>query len=201
MKQTIATLQRIVIAVCLLTAFNRVQAQPFNLDDRIQPVELALVDYKKDDAKRKGRINITNVTQAKDTLYYFVKGLSMYSPTYFSITTTDKSAPVKVKLCKNNWHESSRSGETGDKGSWSTKFKTEGDFGIMVVPSAKGTKYTLLTWVGDEAKEIGMASAFKAGGTKADSAKNNFFTRNWIIIAAGVVLAGIIIFLLIKRKK
>lgn len=201
MKKTITILQRTLIAVCLLTAFNRVQAQPFNLDDRIQPVELNLVDYKKEDAKRKGRINITNVTQAKDTLYYFVKGLSMYSPTYFSITTADQSVPVKVKLCKNNWRESARSGETGDKGSWSTKFKTEGDFGIMVVPSAKGAKYTLLTWVGDEAKEIGMASAFKTADDKAGSTSGNFFTKNRIIMAAGVVLAGIIIFLLIKRKK
>jgi hypothetical protein len=51
-----------------------------------------------------------------------------------------------------NWQNTSRSCITNDWGQWSEKFKTENDFGNMVVPSSKPAKYSLLVWVGDEPK-------------------------------------------------
>lgn len=177
---------------------EKIIAQPFTLDERIQPRQLELVNYRKDDPKRKGRINVTEVTQEKDTLYYFVKDISIYSPVYFSITTENTAVPVKLSLNKENWIQAHRKGETDDKGRWETKFKTEGDFGIMVVPGEKPAKYTLVTWVGDEAKDIGMGSPFKGGGsgTKSSGGGNKL---PWIIAGAAVLLVVVILF--IKRKK
>src|ERR1700704_5194459 len=101
--------------LCLLFVIKS-EAQPFNLDDNIKPVELTLVNYKKDDPKAKGMINVTTVTQVKDTLYFFIKGFSMYSPAYFGITAEDGSSPIQVTLNKENWHQANKSGETDDKG-------------------------------------------------------------------------------------
>ncbi|MBS1919416.1 MAG: hypothetical protein JST17_04095 [Bacteroidetes bacterium] len=188
------------LAGCLLLAKTKLQAQPFNLDDRVVPVQLNLVDYKKDNPKEKGRINVTDVSQEKeDTMYFFVQGLSMYSPTYFSINSADPTVPINVRLCKDNWHQFDREGQTDEKGQWHVNFKTEGDYGIMVIPQTKPAKYTLLTWSGDEAKNIGMTSPFKAGSV--DSAASKGFLQQYLwYIVGGVVLLILIFFFLAKRK-
>jgi hypothetical protein len=186
----------------LLIAFRITSfAQPFTLDERIQPIELNLVDYKKTDNLKKGKINVTNVAQVKDTLYYFVKGLSMYSPVYFGLTTKADSGNIKVYLCKDNWKAVNKQGETGSKAHWDAKFKTEGDFGIMVVPERKPANYTLVVWAGNEAKDVGIASPF-TGGTAADkkSSGGNFLKDNLMYIIIGLLVA-IIAILMLKRKK
>lgn len=198
MKRKINTPVTFFVIACMLSGFN-LKAQPFNLNESIQPVELNLVDYKKDDAKAKGRINVTEVTQVKDTLYFFAKGFSMYSPAYFCITAEDPSSPIQVTLNKENWHQANKTGETNDKGVWEASFKTEGDFGIMVVPKTKPAKYVLLTWNGDEAKDVGISSPF----SDAAIAKTNesFLKKNLIYIIGGIVLLLVISFLVFKRKK
>jgi len=175
-------------------------AQPFTLDEKIQPVELNMVDYKKDDTLRKGKINITNVKQVKDTLYYFVKGMSMYSPVYFGLTTKADSGNIKVYLCKDNWKTFNKEGETGSKAHWDAKFKTEGDFGIMVIPERKPASYTMVVWAGKEAKDVGITSPFKNGaGSEKKTSSSNFFKDNLMYLIIGLLVVAIII-LLIKRK-
>lgn len=194
----------LLIKVFLLAGFCALnfvsKAQPFTLND-INPVELNLIPYKKDDPKEKGRINVTTVTQVKDTMYFFVKGLSMYSPAYFGITAADHTSPITVNLNKENWVQPNKSGETDDKGYWYSSFKTEGDFGIMVVPKQKPAVYTLVTWVGEEAKDVGVSSPFKEAGTAAGSSGGSFFTPTVIYIIGGVVIAALLLFILLKRKK
>ena len=183
---------------CLLSNFI-LKAQPFNLNDNIQPVELNLADYKKDDLKAKGRINVTEITQMKDTLYFFARGFSMYSPAYFCITAEDPSSPIQVTLNKENWHQANKTGETNDKGFWEASFKTEGDFGIMVVPKTKPAKYVLLTWNGDEAKEVGISSPFS--DSAVSKTNEGFLKKNLLYIIGGVVLLLVIFFIVFKRKK
>ena len=183
--------------LCLLLAMKST-AQPFNLNDNIKPVELTLVDYKKNDPKAKGKINITEITQVKDTLYFFIKGFSMYAPAYFGITAEDHGSPIQVTLNKENWHQANKSGETDDKGHWEASFKTEGDFGIMVVPKTKPAKYTLVTWVGAEAKDVGVASPFS--GT-APTAEAGFFKKYLFYIIGGAVVLLVLLFFVFKRKK
>ena len=192
----------ILSAVASFVLQNICSAQPFNLDDRIQPTELNFIDYKKDDTIRRGKINITEITQNKDTSYYFVKGLSMFSPVYFGLTTKAEAGNIKVSLCKDNWHKAEQTGETGDKGHWQANFKTEGDFGIMVIADKKPADYTMITWMGNEAKDVGMPDPFKDSDGKTAGAKKggNFLKDNlmYIIIGLLVVIIGVLIF---KMKK
>lgn len=193
-------MKQIISLLSLLLLSTIGSAQPFTLDDRIQPIELNLVDYKKSDTLKKGRMNITDVTQVKDTLYYFVKGASIYSPIYFTITTKDETGNIKVKLCKDNWKTVNREGETGSKKYWETQFKTEGDFGIQVVADRKPAHYTMLVWIGDEAKDVGVSSIFKEGSANSGSGTVSKIKDNLLYIIIGLLVV-IIALLFIKLKK
>src|SRR5687767_8054993 len=91
-------------------------AQPFNLDENIQPVELNFTEHKKEsEEKAKRRISINDLTQDKDTIYYFIKNLNMYAATYFSLNSKEADADIKVLLCKENWKKAHRTGEVKGK--------------------------------------------------------------------------------------
>jgi len=176
-------------------------AQPFSLDKLIKPVELKL--QKINPAKlpnAKGNINATNVKQTRDTLYYFVKGVSIYSPVYVSLTAKEGTAPVKVSLHKMTWKKADREGRTNGNQQWSEKFKTENDFGIMVVPQEKPAEYTLVVWAGNEAK-LDMPSVFSK--EKTTNGGGNFFRKNllYIIIIGILGLAIVILFMKLKNRK
>lgn len=182
-------------------------AQPFNLDTSINPVEIKLRPFKpttKDSALQKGKMNILRVTQVKDTLYYFVQGVSIYSPVYVGVTSLDPANKIKVQLHKMNWQNANRSGTTNAKGQWSEKFKTENDFGIMVIPGSKPAKYSILVWVGDEAKmELptvfsGDTKEEKASGKEGKGGSGN--TLLYVIIAVLAVAVGFLFFKM-KNKK
>lgn len=184
-----------------------VTAQPFNLDTSINPVEIKLRPFKpthKDSALQKGRMNIIRVTQVKDTLYYFVQGASIYSPVYVGVTSLDPANKIKVQLHKMNWQNANRSGTTDDKGQWSEKFKTENDFGIMVIPGSKPAKYSILVWVGDEPKmELptvfsGDAKEEKAADKGGKGGSGN--TLLYVIIGVLAVAVGFLFFKM-KNKK
>ncbi|MFN8290293.1 MAG: hypothetical protein U0U70_08555 [Chitinophagaceae bacterium] len=199
-------MKKCLLFLLLASSVLSVTAQPFSLDERVKPTELTLVEYKKDDSLRRGRINVTGVTQVHDTAYYFVQGLSMYSPAYFGITAKSGSPNIKVNLCKNNWHTMDRTGGTADSAHWEVRFKTEGDFGIMVIPQEKPAEYTLCVWTGDEAKEVGISSPFKGSGDnagKTEKAKGGGFLKNnllYIIIGVLVIAVALLAFKLKKKQ-
>src|SRR6266852_3373916 len=126
------------------------QAQPFTLDDKIKPTELKLVEYKADDQKGQGRISQISITQTEATQYFFVQGISIYSPDYVGITAEDPSTGIQISLHKEIWDQPSIPGRTDDQGHWEARFKTTGDFGIKVVPDKLPAKYSLIVWVGKE---------------------------------------------------
>ena len=195
------------LLLLMLVISASAKAQPFNLDTSINPVEIKLRPFKpttKDSALQKGKMNIMRVTQVKDTLYYFVQGASIYSPVYVGVTSLDPANKIKVQLHKMNWQNASRSGTTDSKGQWSEKFKTENDFGIMVIPGSKPAKYSILVWVGDEPKmELptvfsGDAKEEKAPGKEGKGGSGN--TLLYVIIAVLAVAVGFLFFKM-KNKK
>jgi hypothetical protein len=187
------------LIIFFLLLHHQTIAQPFNLEERIQPVELKFEEYKKEgDAKAKGRISINTLTQDNDTSYYFIKGLSMYSPTYFSINSADPAADIKVNLCKENWHKFHHTGTVKGKGIWKNNFKTEGDFGIMVIANKKPAHYVLLVWTGDEIK-VELPSVFKSGDS-AGASGGGWFKKNMMVVIVGIVALVVILFLLFKLK-
>lgn len=195
------------LLLLMLVISASAMAQPFNLDTSINPVEIKLRPFKpttKDSALQKGKMNIMRVTQVKDTLYYFVQGASIYSPVYVGVTSLDPANKIKVQLHKMNWQNASRSGTTDDKGQWSEKFKTENDFGIMVIPGSKPAKYSILVWVGDEPK-MELPSVF-SGDAKEDKAADkggkggSGNTLLYVIIGVLAVAVGFLFFKM-KNKK
>lgn len=185
------------IATCLF--ITGLKAQPFTLDS-MKVTELNLYDYKPANVKVKGRLNVTTVTQVVDTMYYFVKGLSAYSPTYVGVTATDKTKQIDVRLHKWNWHDVLRSGTTDANGHWEDKFRTETDFGIMIICKNKPAQYVITVWSGEEAKPD-LPTAFSDDKVMTKSSPVvDFVKKNWMYILIGVLLIVIAI-LFLKRKK
>ena len=186
-----------------LLAHAQSYAQPFNLTESVQPIELNFTEHKKEgEEKANGRISINTFSQEQDTAYYFIKGLSLYSPTYFSLNSSDPGTDIKVNLCKENWHSFHQSGAVQGKEIWSSRFKTEGDFGIMVIANKKPARYVLLVWTGNE-MTIAMPSVFKSAAEGA-SGEAGWFAKNKtmvIVIAAALVIISILLLKLKKKRQ
>lgn len=189
------------LVLALLSWMTPVSAQPFTLDPRIKPVELKLTDYRpKGESKPNGRMGHKVFTQTKDTAYYFVKGLSMYSPTYVSLNSTSPDADIEVKLCQENWRSFHREAKVAGQEFWSANFKTEGDFGIMVIARHLPVRYVLLGWTGKELK-MELPSVFKAPGAATNSESPGWIRKNGVMVAIIISALAIIGFLIYKLKQ
>jgi hypothetical protein len=176
-------------------------AQPFNLDEKINPIELTLVKNPDSTGIKKGRINVTNVTQVKDTMYYWVNTLSIYSPTYFGISQ-DEATPgdIQIKLCKENWGAVDISGSTADSLQWNSMFKTEQDFGIMVIGPKKPVKYSLLVWSGDDKNTVEVPAVFTTYDKMKGKKTGGFGGKILYIGLALLAIVAIVLFIKRKRK-
>jgi hypothetical protein len=189
------------LLLLFLLANAQSNAQPFNLTESVQPIELNFTEHKKEgEEKANGRISINTFNQEQDTAYYFIKGLSLYSPTYFSVNSSDPGTDIKVNLCKENWHSFHQSGAVQGKEIWSSRFKTEGDFGIMVIANKKPAKYVLLVWTGNE-MTIAMPSVFKSAAEGTAGGEGWFAKNKTMVIVIAVALAIISVLLLKLKKK
>ncbi len=190
----------LLLTICLI-GIGKLHAQPFSLDENIKPIELNFIPVnppKKPMAK--GRMNVTIINQVVDTMYFFAKGFSMYSPVYVGVTAKDKSVPLQVDLCKENWLTASRQGNTGDKGYWEDKFKTEGDIGLRIIAPTKPAGYTIVVWNGEEVK-VDLPSPFSKGSPGGGGGGlMGFLKHNMLYIIIGVLLL-VIAFLFFKFKK
>ncbi len=187
--------------VILLFMSVKTIAQPFTMNPAIVPTELTMHAFKPAGAdKLNGNISITTVTQVKDTLYFFIKGFSIYSPAYAGIAVKDKSNSAEVGLFKENWLKPSKGGNTGDKGVWEEKFKTEGDIGIRVIAKTKPCDYSIVVWNGKDI-DVTVPSAFsyKEGGAGGGGI-GGFLKSNLVYILIGLLLVAVL-FLLLKLKK
>lgn len=195
----------VILPVVLLLSSMTTHAQPFTLDPAIKPVSLVLHPFApKDKPIQKGRMSLTKVTQVKDTLFYVVEGASIYSPVYVGVNSFDPANKITVQVSKMNWKNADRRGTTDDKGHWHEKFKTENDFGIMIIPETKPAKYTLTVWVGDESKfelpavmQTGKDATSKVAGTKG---KGGMSTILYVVIGV-LALAVVFLFLKLKNRK
>jgi hypothetical protein len=191
---------KILLIINLLFCSIVSKAQPFTLDKKLKPLQLKLNKFNPPkEPKAKGRISISQTTQTDDTLFYFVKGASIYSPVYFSIKTNDPANSVDVSLHKLSWRKAERSGTTDANGYWEQQFKTENDFAIRVIAKEKPVAYNMMVWVGDEPK-MELPTVFKKG--TIISGGGNFLKNNLLYIAiAGLIIIILIIFFKYKNKK
>lgn len=184
-------------------------AQPFNMNPDIEPYEIKLKPYNPASGQSelaKGMMGYLDINQDQDTAYFFVKGISIFSPVFVNVSSSDPAEKVKVQLHKINWERTLKSGTTDGKGNWNDSFKTEGDFGIMVIPQSLPTNYTLLVWAGDEVKSE-LPSVFKKGGDAAGDSSENSNSKSeaspWLYLIIGFLLTvvGFLAFKVLKKKK
>ena len=189
----------LLLSVCMAGALA---AQPFTMEKDLNPTKLEFHKFNPpSEPKAKGKLNVTQVTQIRDTMYFFTNEISIYSPVYVGVTTKDKENPLEINLAKMNWKNPDRKGSTGSSGHWEEKFKTETDFGIMVIAKNKPATYSLIVWNGDEVK-IEMPSVFKNGADKSSDVKktnDGFLKKNGMYIIIGLLLV-IVAFLFYKLK-
>ena len=197
---------RLIRTIGLVLSFFSVHpllAQPFTMNPDITPIELNLYEFKPaGNEKANGRLNVTDVTQDKDTQYYFAKGFSIYSAAYVGVTLQDKSNNVEVSLFKENWLKESQGGTTNGQGHWDAKFKTEGDFGIRVIAKTIPSTYALVVWNGKDVEpEVPSPFVYKEGGSDGGG-KAGFFKKNLMVIIIAVLgVAVIFLFLKLKKRK
>ncbi len=177
-------------------------AQPFSLDENIKPVELKLVNYNPADEKAKGMICVADITQTKDTSYFFIKGFDIYAPAYTGITAADPSGKINIGLYKATWRSPDASGTTDINGHWEKSFKTEGDYGIMVVPTSVPASYSLVIWTGKEAITT-LPSVFTGDKVSDESDSKTFFEKNslLIIVSLAALILVLVIFLIKNKRK
>jgi hypothetical protein len=190
------------VAVMLLAAAflsQLLQAQPFTLDEKIKPIELKLDDYNPGDPKAQGRLSQASFTQTENIQYYFVRGISIYSPDYVGITADDPSTGIKISLHKENWEQALATGNTAGEGHWETTFKTSGDFGIKVVADKLPARYSMVVWVGKEVSPS-LPSPFT---TSAGSLGGGLWSSSsflYLAIGALVLIIGVLAVLLFRSK-
>ena len=195
-----------VIRVCLLLFFQALfltglLAQPFTLKEYISPTELKFHPFTPSgNTKAKGKINITEVNQVKDTLYFFARGMSIYSPIYVSVDGEVPSDKIHTGIYKMNWLDANRKGTTDKNGHWETSFKTEMDFGIMVIPEVTPIKYSLIVWSGDEAN-FEMPTAFKKNIENSKNSNSKKFPFLYVVIGVMAIALIYLFFKLQKSKK
>lgn len=185
------------VVLACLGAARTALAQPFTLNEKIKPTEIKLEPYHTGNDKTDGRIYRAVVTQTEDAQYFYVQGLSIFSPAYFGITADDPASVIHVSLHKEIWDQPNVKGDTSHVGHWDAKFKTSGDFGIRVAPSKLPAKYSILVWVGNEV-DVSLPSPFKLSSAPPQSGRASGFSRG--TIAGGLLILAIAAAVLIKVK-
>jgi len=179
------------IAIASVAGARPSMAQPFTLDEKIKPTEIKLEPYKPG-GKADGRMYGAVINQTQESQYFFVQGLSIYSPTYVDVAADPPTARIQVALHKETWGTPSLEGKTDDTGRWNATFKTNGDFGIHVTPDRVPATYALVVWVGNEV-EMSLPSPFTKSshmtGRDASSGNLGMFALAGLLIVA-VAAAG-----------
>ena len=171
-------------------------AQPFTLDQKVKPVELKLQPYR-GGGRADGRIYAAEITQTEPTQYFFVQGLSIYSPAYAGVSGEDASVHLAVSLHKETWEQPHRHGEISGAGHWDERFKTSGDFGIKVTADHVPAKYALLVWSGAEV-EAPIPSPFTASTRPAATTRATGNRVLYVII--GLLVVALIVVAAMKFK-
>lgn len=143
----------IISFLSLCFCFQSIAQQPFSLDNKIKPIELKLNKFQpKNKPNAWGKMGILKAYQVADTVYYYCKGLSIYSVASVVVSLKEKQTPITVSLHKNSWNQALRTKKTNKDGIFEEKFKTEGSFSIRVIVPKKPVNYNIIVWVSDEIK-------------------------------------------------
>ncbi|WP_203294102.1 LPXTG cell wall anchor domain-containing protein [Luteirhabdus pelagi] len=207
MKTVLATL---IFMMCICST---TWAQPFTLDKDLKPFLLEL----KPNENGKGKLVITNADLNSETLYYYVKGHTMFEFVDVYVFSNYNNASFTVELVDSNWKDVvySENTATAEEGIVNFKFRDYGDFGIRIIPGDEAANITIAASTTEPSKtylpspfvkmkESEAAVTNTAGMASQPSGTTGESTPMWMYIALGV--AGLLIALLAgvllgRRKK
>lgn len=84
---------------------------------------------------------------------FYVEHLTMFQPAMVVLIAAEVTKPLKLKLSKYRYDETAWTGETGEAGTVSHRFRTQGELKIHVEPEnaepGSKTDYYLIAWAAD----------------------------------------------------
>lgn len=126
-------------------------AQPFELDKKIKPVELLLLD----DPDYEGAKGIGVSGIVKDSInYYFVKGHDIFQFIDIYVFANEGNPDLTVELVKDTWSDLAEKKVTtqNNNGIINFKFRTWGDFGLKILPTNETIIYTIVVYASNPVK-------------------------------------------------
>lgn len=167
------TIKKIIVALIVVMAvLGKAAAQPYTLDKKIKPIELKMFEYKKaGDSLMNGKLHSSVFKQEKDTAYFFVKGAGIYQTVIVAIANKKSNQVLNVALCKDSWNKPDRMAKVESSKTYYEKFRTEGSFGIRVIPRQAKNEYQIMVWISDEPKNIKIPNAFRTKTTQPTKTK------------------------------
>ncbi len=136
------TAHYLLVLACCLGALP-LTAQPFTLDEDLDPLRLTLAD----DPENEGvRWAAAKGTLGDEPHHLYLGGLSIFQAIEVVLIPTGGEPDLSLSIHKHNWQTAARSCAGED---CSLGFRTQGDFGVKV-SGARGASYNLVVLTGPE---------------------------------------------------
>ncbi len=147
------TLQNLLSFTLVLLSCFHCMSQPFELDPKIKPIELLLLEDKEVEGA-KGVTTMADVTG--DPTYFFVKGHDIFQFIDVYVFSNFGDPSFTAELVKDTWAEvvETQTSTKSKDGIMNFKLRTWGDFGIKVIsPEKEHINFTISVYAGPPVKE------------------------------------------------
>lgn len=134
---------------------------------------------------------------------FFVEHLTMFQPAMVVLIAADVSRPLSLNLAKFRYDETAWSGETGDVGAVSRRFRTQGELKIHVQPvnaePGSKTHFYMIAWAAELPGPQDLPPPVEVIGSAGGSSGG---IPGWARVGGGVILLVIIaaVFFRMGRK-
>ncbi len=211
------TLQNLLSFPVIFLACFYGMAQPFELDPKIKPIELLLVD----DSEVEGAKGVTTAGSIKDDrpTYYYVKGHDVFQNIDVFIFSNYGNPKFKVELVKDTWNDvaETQTSTSQKDGIINFKLRTWGDFGFRITPETP-LFYTVIVYASSPVKNYLDSPFIKATkentgiSTMPDEAEVNTLKNTetnvndesnlWLYAGIGILLliVGVLMGKILSRK-
>lgn len=108
------------------------------------------LEFKKIERVKNGKFAYVTGTSAADGTRYVASNLIVTQPIIVTLKADNPKDKIRLLVTKSEWNKADREASTGADGRVQVKFRTQGDFGLVV--SGSGKPYRMAVWVGDEVK-------------------------------------------------
>ncbi len=97
-------------------------------------------------------------TAVSGGVHYSVQDLDLMQPVAVGLFAVEAARPVKLEIVKGEWTQVFRNCDTGGSGQCDVRFRTQGSFGIRVLPAADSPSgYQVAVCVGEEVQAVPSA--------------------------------------------